>query len=92
MMYMSTHRKLRLKKQKGSALVTVLVLFLVLSITGLAFFSLSSYDAGLAERRREEAQSFCNAESGAERARWALLETWSKSSSEIDSAGLVADV
>jgi len=74
--------------QKGSALISVVVFAIILTIAGLAFFSLSSYDAGLYQRRHEASQALANAESGAERARWALLMTWSKSSAQVDSAGM----
>jgi len=66
----------------------VVIFAVILTIAGLAFFSLSSYDAGLYQRRREASQALVNAESGAERARWALLSSWSKSTAQIDSVGL----
>jgi len=74
--------------QRGSALISVVVFAIILTIAGLAFFSLSSYDAGLYQRRHEASQALANAESGAERARWALLAAWSKSTAQIDSAGI----
>jgi len=83
-----THLKSREKTQKGIALVTVLIFSAIFVISGLAFFSLSSYEAGLLERHKEAAQAFCHAESGTERARWVLVNTLSKSKAQVDSAGL----
>jgi hypothetical protein len=83
-----THRKSRPQTQKGIALVAVLIFSAIFIISGLAFFSLSSYEAGLFQRRQEAAQAFCNAESGAERARWVLVNTLSKSKAQVDSAGM----
>jgi hypothetical protein len=81
-------RETSLREQKGSALLSVVIFAIILTIAGLAFFSLSSYDAGLYQRRQEASQALANAESGAERARWVLLQVWSKSSAQLDSAGL----
>jgi hypothetical protein len=79
-------------KEKGSALISVVVFAIILTIAGLAFFSLSSYDAGLYQRRHEASQALASAESGAERARWALLAAWSKSTAQIDSIGILTVV
>ena len=56
-MYHFTHRKSRAQTQKGIALVAVLIFSAIFIISGLAFFSLSSYEAGLFQRRQEEAQA-----------------------------------
>ncbi len=83
-----THSKSNIKGQSGSALVAVVIFSAVFIISGLAFFSLGGYEAGLFERRREAAQAFCYAESGVERARWVLNNTWSKSKAMVDSTGM----
>jgi hypothetical protein len=82
----------RICSEEGSVLLAVMILALVLTISGLAFFSLSSYDAGLCQRRWEEKQAFCWAESGVERAQWILTALWSKSLASIDSIGMVVVV
>jgi len=86
------HRKSRPQTQRGIALVAVLIFSAIFIISGLAFFSLSSYESGLFERRKEAAQAFCNAESGVERARWVLVNTLSKSKAQADSAGMEVEV
>ncbi len=83
-----THLKSNIKGQNGSALVAVVIFSAAFIISGLAFFSLGGYEAGLFERRREAAQAFCYAESGVERARWVLDNTWSKSKAMADSVSM----
>jgi hypothetical protein len=78
----------KLRDQRGSALVAVFILGLVLTITGLAFFSMGGHEAALYERRRESEQAFCRAESAVDRARWILVQTRSKSAALMDSAGM----
>jgi len=80
--------KTKLISQRGSALVAVFILGLVLTITGLAFFSMGGHEAALYERRRESEQAFCRAESAVDRARWILVQTHSKSAALMDSAGM----
>jgi hypothetical protein len=80
--------KTKLSGERGSALVAVFILGVVLTITGLAFFSIGAYEAHLHERLRESEQAFCWAESAVERARWILVETRSKSAALMDSAGM----
>ncbi|KPL19174.1 MAG: hypothetical protein AMJ92_04720 [candidate division Zixibacteria bacterium SM23_81] len=83
-----TQLKSREKAQDGMAVMTILVFLAMFIISGLAFFSLGSYEAGLFERRSEVAQAFCNAESGTGRARWVLVETRSKSKAQVDNADM----
>ncbi len=73
---------------RGSALVAVFILGFVLIIIGLAFFSMGAYEAHLYQRRWEQEQAFCKAESAVDRARWILVQTGSKSAALMDSIGM----
>lgn len=87
-----TQLKSREKAQDGMAVMAILIFLAIFIISGLTFFSIGSYEAGLFERRREVAQAFCNAESGAHRAHWVLTKTRSKSRAQADSSGMEVDV
>jgi hypothetical protein len=78
----------KLTGQRGAVLLAVFILGVILIITGLAFFSLGAYEAHLYERRRESEQAFCRAESAADRARWILVKTGSKSAALMDTLGM----
>jgi hypothetical protein len=80
--------KNKLRGQRGSALVAVFIVGLVLTITGLAFFSMGAYEAHLYQRRWEQNQAFCWAESALDKASWTLIQTRSKSAAMIDTVGL----
>ena len=80
--------KMKESAQRGVALVAVMIILLILIIIVLAFYALGAYEAGLYERRRELEVAFCRAESGVERARWALLETGQKSDARINEDGI----
>jgi hypothetical protein len=77
-----------LRDQRGSALVAVFILGVVLIIAALAFFSIGAYEAHLYERRRESEQALYRAESAVEKARWILVQTGSKSAALIDTLGM----
>jgi hypothetical protein len=74
--------------QRGSTLVAVFIVGVVLIIAGLAFFSIGAYEAHLHEQRRASEQAFCRAESAVEKARWVLIKTKSKSAALMDTLGM----
>jgi hypothetical protein len=78
----------KLNGQRGSTLVAVFILGVVLIIAGLAFFSIGAYEARLHEQRRASEQAFCRAESAVEKARWILIQTKSKSAALMDTLGM----
>jgi hypothetical protein len=87
-----TQLKSRGKAQNGMTVMTILIFLAIFIISGLTFFSIGSYEAGLFERRGEMTQAFCNAESGVERARWVLVESRSKSKAQVESPEMEVEV
>ena len=69
-----TQRAPRSLDDQGVALIAVLIFALVASLTGLAFFSMTSYEFKGARDRQESSEAFYLADGGIDRARGELLE------------------
>ncbi|MFH1954837.1 MAG: hypothetical protein ABIL06_24880 [Pseudomonadota bacterium] len=67
-----------MKKERGIALVTVLILVLVFSVVGVAMMILSRRDVGESQRNRKLQMALAAAEAGIDQAIWELeqSDTW----------------